>query len=136
MNTNVLKSRYFKFEAFGLTTYRWRVNNNAHPLFDATPATALKEIEHNMLDYVKPVENNLFASTGNAYVNGNFVIPLKLSHDTNLALMSGADSRGTNSIVELTTKHEGAFNNAEIFMLVECTGVLKVGRNGQLTVDE
>jgi hypothetical protein len=50
--------------------------------------------------------------------------------------MSGADSRGTNSIVELTTKHSAAYDNAEIFMLVECTGVLKVGRNGQLAVDE
>ena len=136
MSGTVLKSRYFNFDGFNLLTYRWRVNNNAYPLFDANPITAMKEIEHNMLDFVKPLETNYFGSTTSAYYNGNFVIPLKLNHDNNLALMSGADSRGTNSIVELTTKHSAAYDNAEIFMLVECTGVLKVGRNGQLAVDE
>ena len=55
---------------------------------------------------------------------------------SHLALMSGADARGTNSIIELTTKHSGVYNNCEIMMVVECTGVLKVGRNGQLTVDK
>ena len=96
----------------------------------------MKEIEHKYVGICKTFRDQLFASTPNEYVNGNSVIPLKLNHDKNIALISGADSRGTNSIVELTTKPEAALNNAEIFMLVECTGVLKVGRNGQLTVDD
>ena len=130
------KSRYFHFEDFDLTTYRWRINNQAYPLFDATPETAMKDLEHNMYDFAKPVEQNLYLSNANAFKEGNFVLPLKLNHDQNLALVSGADSRGTNSIIELTTKHSTALNNAEIFMVVECTGVLKVGKNGQLAVDE
>ena len=59
-----------------------------------------------------------------------------LNHDGNLVLMSGADSRGTNSIIELTTKHTEALAACEVFMLVECTGVVKIGKNGQLAVDE
>ena len=105
-------------------------------MFDATPETALKELEHNMIDFAKPVETNLFLSNANAFKEGNFVLPLKLNHEQNLALVSGADSRGTNSIIELTTKHSAAFDNCEIFMCVECTGVVKIGKNGQLAVDE
>ena len=135
-NEQVLKTNYFNFDDFTLLSYRWRVNNQAYPLYDATLETAMKDIEHNMLEYVKPVEVNRYASTHHAFANGNCVIPLKLNHDGNLALMSGADSRGTNSIIELTTKHTNALANCEIFMLVECTGVVKIGKNGQLAVDE
>ena len=136
MDKKVYKPRYFWFEDFGLNTYRWRVNNQAYPLYDATPETAMKDIEHNMSEFVKPLETNMYTSTADAFKKTNFVLPLKLNHDQNLALMSGVDSRGTNSIVEITTKHAAAFDNAEIFMLVECTGVVKIGRNGQLAVDE
>jgi len=135
-NEQILKTNYFNFDDFTLSSYRWRVNNQAYPLYDATLETAMKDIEHNMLEYVKPVEVNRYASTYNAFANGNCVLPLKLNHDGNLALMSGADSRGTNSIIELTTKHTSALANCEIFMLVECTGVVKIGKNGQLAVDE
>ena len=135
-NEQLLKARHFNFEPFGLTSYRWRVNNQAYPLYDATVETALKDIEHNMLDYMKPVERNFYTSTRHTFYNGNLVLPLKLNHDGNLALLSGADSRGTNSIVELTTKHAAALTNCEVFMLVECTGVVKIGKNGQLAVDE
>ena len=136
VDKKVYKPRYFWFEDFGLNTYRWRVNNQAYPLYDATPETAMKDIEHNMSEFVKPLETNMYTSTADAFKKANFVLPLKLNHDQNLALMSGVDSRGTNSIVEITTKHAAAFDNAEIFMLVECTGVVKIGRNGQLAVDE
>ena len=135
-NEQLLKARHFNFEPFGLTSYRWRVNNQAYPLYDATVETALKDIEHNMLEYVKPVERNFYTSTRHAFYNGNLVLPLKLNHDGNLALMSGADSRGTNSIIELTTKHTAALAACEVFMLVECSGVVKIGKNGQLAVDE
>jgi hypothetical protein len=99
MNQSVLKSRYFAFEGFNLTGYKWRVNNQSYPLFDAGPITAMTDIYHNMIDYVKPIETNYFASNGGAFFNANFVLPLKLNHDSNLALMSGADARGTNAII-------------------------------------
>ena len=135
-NGTMLKSKYFKFQDYDLHTYRWRVNNQAYPLFDGKPLHAYAELQNHMENKSNDTFNSHQLNNFKAFKDANFVIPLKLNHDNNLSLLSGADSRGTNSIIELVTTHGAALTTAEVFMLVECTSVFKIGRGGQLTVDE
>jgi hypothetical protein len=125
-------SKFFNMTSAGIGDWRYTVNNVQIPQYSATPLDALHLVGV-AKDECHANDRGTLVTTDRQWLQNYWVACIRLCHAGDLEdirVLSGLDTRGTNSINTFNTRASGAGGingTVEMYTLVETTSTMRIG---------